>query len=59
MAETNITKDAMRTALATYARDHETASIRCCWSTWNVLCTFLYTGAQLTAGPCSSSAGPN
>ena len=22
-----------------------------CWSTWNVLCTFLYTGEQLTANP--------
>jgi integrase/recombinase XerC len=41
----------MRTAFAAYARDHEAASIRRCWSTWNVLCTFLYTGEQLTANP--------
>jgi AcrR family transcriptional regulator len=40
----DITKDSMRTAFAAYARDHEAASIRRCWSTWNVLCTFLYTG---------------
>jgi integrase/recombinase XerC len=41
----------MRTALAAYARDHEAASIRRCWSTWNVLCTFLYTSEQLAANP--------
>jgi integrase len=35
----------------TYACDHEAASIRRCWSTWNVLCTFLYTGEQLAANP--------
>ena len=50
----DITKDSMRHAFATYARDHEAASIRRCWSTWNVLCTFLYTGEQLAATlpPC-------
>jgi integrase/recombinase XerC len=47
----DITKDAMRHAFAAYARDHEAASIRRCWSTWNVLCTFLYTGEQLAANP--------
>ncbi|MDT5057310.1 MAG: hypothetical protein QOJ56_482 [Mycobacterium sp.] len=36
----DITKDSMRQAFAAYARDHEAASIRRCWSTWNVLCTF-------------------
>lgn len=41
----------MRHAFAAYARDHEAASIRRCWSTWNVLCTFLYTGEQLAANP--------
>ena len=41
----------MRTAFAGYARDHEAASIRRCWSTWNVLCTFLYTGELLAANP--------
>jgi integrase/recombinase XerC len=48
---TDITKDTMRTAFAVYARDHEAASIRRCWSTWNVLCTFLYTGELLAANP--------
>ena len=47
----DITKDSMRTAFAAYARDHEAASIRRCWSTWNVLCTFLYTGELLAANP--------
>jgi integrase/recombinase XerC len=47
----DITKDSMRHAFAAYARDHEAASIRRCWSTWNVLCTFLYTGEQLAANP--------
>jgi integrase/recombinase XerC len=47
----DITKDSMRAAFATYARGHEAASIRRCWSTWNVLCTFLYTGEQLAANP--------
>jgi integrase/recombinase XerC len=47
----DITKDSMREAFATYAQAHEAASIRRCWSTWNVLCTFLYTGEQLAANP--------
>ena len=47
----DITKDSMRHAFAAYARDHEAASIGRCWSTWNVLCTFLYTGEQLAANP--------
>ena len=47
----DITQDSMRTAFAAYARDHEAASIRRCWSTWNVLCTFLYTGEVLAANP--------
>ena len=47
----DITRDAMRSAFAAYAADHEAASIRRCWSTWNVLCTFLYTGEELAANP--------
>ncbi len=47
----DITKDSMRTAFAAYAHDHEAASIRRCWSTWNVLCTFLFTGEVLAANP--------
>jgi integrase/recombinase XerC len=51
LAIADITKDSMRAAFATYARDHEAASIRRCWSTWNVLCTFLYTSELLSANP--------
>jgi integrase/recombinase XerC len=43
----------MRTAFAGYARDHEAASIRRCWSTWNMMCTFLFTGELLEANPMS------
>src|SRR5688500_16982828 len=39
----DITTDSMRTAFAQYAETHEAATIQRCWSTWNVLCTFLYT----------------
>ena len=39
----DITRDNMRAAFAAYASTHEPASIRRCWSTWNVLCDFLYT----------------
>ena len=47
----DITQDSMRTAFAAYARDHEAASIRRCWSTWNVLCTFLFTAELIPANP--------
>ncbi|WP_428338669.1 site-specific integrase [Mycobacterium sp.] len=47
----DITRDSMRAAFAAYAHDHEAAFIQRCWSTWNVLCTFLYTGEQLAANP--------
>ena len=47
----DITKDTMRQAFSAYARDHEAASIRRCWSTWNVLCAFLYTGEQRYLAP--------
>jgi len=58
LAVTDITKDSMRSAFAAYARDHEAASIRRCWSTWNVLCTFLYTSEQLAANPLQLVARP-
>lgn len=51
LAVADITKDSMRHAFAVYASSHEAASIRRCWSTWNVLCTFLYTAEQLDANP--------
>lgn len=51
MAIPDITKDSMREAFGRYALDHEAATVRRCWSTWNVLCTFLYTNEQLSANP--------
>jgi site-specific recombinase XerD len=50
-AVADITKDAVRRAFAAYAENHDAASIRRCWSTWNVLCTFLYTNEWLAANP--------
>jgi integrase/recombinase XerC len=51
IALTDITKDNMRAAFAAYASTHESASIRRCWSTWNVLCDFLYTNDVISANP--------
>jgi site-specific recombinase XerD len=47
----DITKDTMRASFAGYASTHEPASIRRCWSTWNVLCDFLYTAELIPANP--------
>jgi integrase/recombinase XerC len=46
-----ITIDTLRTAFARYAETHEAASIQRCWSTWNVLCTFLYTAELIASNP--------
>jgi integrase/recombinase XerC len=51
IALTDITKNNMRAAFAAYASTHEPASIRRCWSTWNVLCDFLYTNELIPANP--------
>ena len=48
---TDITRDNMRAAFAAYAAGHEPASIRRCWSTWNVVCDFLYTAELIPANP--------
>lgn len=58
MAVSDITKNSMRGAFATYASDHEAASVRRCWSTWNVLCTFLYTGEHIASNPMSLVGRP-
>jgi site-specific recombinase XerD len=47
----DITTDGMRTAFAQYAETHEAATIQRCWSTWNMLCTFLYTSELIAANP--------
>ena len=51
MSLSDITTQAMRTAFAQYAETHEAATIQRCWSTWNVLCTFLYTSELIAANP--------
>jgi len=48
---TELTRDRLRAAFAAYAENHSAASIRRCWSTWNTLCTFLYTAELLAANP--------
>ncbi len=47
----DITIETMRTAFAQYAKTHEAATIQRCWSTWNVLCTFLYTSELIASNP--------
>jgi site-specific recombinase XerD len=51
MSLVDITTESMRAAFAQYAETHEAASIQRCWSTWNVLCTFLYTSELIGANP--------
>jgi site-specific recombinase XerC len=51
LTPTTVTKEAMRAAFAAYADTHEPASIRRCWSTWNMLCAFLYTSELLQSNP--------
>lgn len=46
-----LTKDHLRAAFALYAETHSAASIRRCWSTWNTLCTYLFTAELLEANP--------
>ena len=51
MALAAITVDTLRTAFARYAETQEAASIQRCWSTWNVLCTYLYTAERIGSNP--------
>ena len=51
LALADITRESMRAAFAAYAPGHEPASIRRCWSTWNMLCAFLYTAELIPANP--------
>lgn len=48
---TELTRDNLRAAFAVYAETHSPASIRRCWSTWNTLCTYLFTAELLDANP--------
>ncbi|WP_082698585.1 tyrosine-type recombinase/integrase [Mycobacterium sp. GA-2829] len=58
MRLTDITTEALRGAFAVYAETHEGASIRRCWSTWNVLCTFLFTSNLIPANPMPQIGRP-
>jgi integrase/recombinase XerC len=51
LAPETITREAIQAAFASYADTHEAASIRRCWSTWNTLCSFLYTGELIESNP--------
>jgi site-specific recombinase XerC len=47
----NITTESMQVAFAQYPETHSAASILRCWSTWNVICTYLFTSELLAANP--------
>jgi integrase/recombinase XerC len=53
-----ITTNLLRTAFAGYATTHQAASIRRCWSTWNVLCTYLFTAELIVANPMPQIGRP-
>ncbi|MFC9790839.1 tyrosine-type recombinase/integrase [Rhodococcus sp. NPDC127528] len=53
-----IGKGSMRAAFAEYARNHQAASIRRCWSTWNMLCEYLFAADAIVANPMSSVLRP-
>lgn len=53
-----ITREAMQAAFAAYADTHEAASIRRCWSNWNTLCDFLYTGELIAGNPMALVGRP-
>lgn len=53
-----IDKGAMRGAFAEYADTRQAASIRRCWSTWNMLCDFLFAADVIVANPMSSVLRP-
>ncbi|AFM20555.1 site-specific recombinase XerD (plasmid) [Mycolicibacterium chubuense NBB4] len=48
---TALNRDGLRAAFAVYAQTHSAASVRRCWSTWNTLCTYLFTADVLDANP--------
>jgi|SRR5271166_3185161 len=58
IALTDITKNTMRAAFAAYASAYEPASIRRCWSTWNVLCEFTCTAELIPANPMAFVGRP-
>lgn len=53
-----IGKASMREVFAQFAATHQAASIRRCWSTWNLLCDFLFSCDVLVANPMSAVLRP-
>lgn len=53
-----IDKATMRSAFAEFADTRQPASIRRCWSTWNMLCDFLFAADAIVANPMSSVLRP-
>ena len=51
MSPGDIVTHTVRSAFAQYAKTHEAATIQRCWSTWNVLCTYLYTAELIASNP--------
>jgi site-specific recombinase XerD len=54
----DITLAAVRTAFASYAETHAAASILRCWSTWNVLCGYLFGSELIPANPMPQIGRP-
>jgi hypothetical protein len=54
----DIMTESMRVAFAQYAETHSASSILRCWSTWNVLCTYLYTSELISANPMPQVGRP-
>ena len=45
----DLTKDALKAAFGLFAKNHSAASVRRCWSTWNTLCTYVYSEEEVIA----------
>lgn len=58
MPMTTLTKPSLREAFAVFAGTHAESSIRRCWSTWNVVCTYLAAAEHIPANPMVSVLRP-
>ena len=54
----DITRDSLRAAFSMFASTHAPSSIRRCWSTWNSVCGYLYSGELIPANPMPMVARP-
>ena len=53
----DLTKDALKAAFGLFAKNHSAASVRRCWSTWNTLCTYLYSEEEVIAANPMTKVG--